>query len=279
MEKKVMLPEGMRLTVQTVLEDKTAKKREELEHLLDAMEGLGMYGLELNLPDLWDTISPAELGRLLEQRGLKLTYVASGVYAGKRELSLASAREEIRQASIRGLLENMRYAKEMGPETGVIIGTLKGAPAITQAEGAKERLVESLKEAAELAQKEGLTVPVLLEATNHYEAAVVNTLEEGRRVIEAVGWNELGLLPDLYHMNIEEKDGREAITQSLPLLRNIHLSDNNRYFPGFGALDFGAWYRFLSGIGYTGTFGIEGRIREGWIRDLEESAHFLSEAL
>lgn len=279
MEKAINLPEDMKLTLQTVLADSSQDTLKEFERLLARMEKLGMYGLELNLPQLSETIQPRQLKELLEAHHLVLTYVASGVYAANHGMALAASEEKVRLASIEGCLENMRYAAEMDCGCGVIIGTLKGTPGLAVKDGAQERLIMALKEVFCRARSEGLEVPVLLEVTNHYESSVANTLAEAREILGAVGEPGLYLLPDLYHMNIEEKDGFQQVSESLPYLRNIHLSDNNRYFPGYGAIDFSRWYRFLHSLGYRGTYGIEGRSRNGLMEDLEESVYFLRDVL
>ena len=47
--------------------------------------------------------------------------------------------------------------------------------------------------------------PVYIEATNHYEALLANTLADAASfAVNANG--PLWILPDTYHMNIEEKD-------------------------------------------------------------------------
>lgn len=279
MIQKPILPEGLRLTVQTVFPGKNAEGFDQFMKLLDTAQQLGLYGLELNLPDLEETIAPEELTRLLSERNLRLTYVASGLYAARRGLALASDDEVVRKKAVEGCLAHMRYAQAMGADCGVILGTIKGSPSLAPESGAKERLICSLQEVC--ARSRGLfsTVPVLLEATNHYEASAANTLSETLGILEAVGMDNLYVLPDTYHMNIEEKDAYGAVRAALPHMRNIHLSDNNRYFPGYGAVDFSRWYAFLQNIGYAGTFGIEGRTLHNPEEDLEESVRFLGEAL
>lgn len=277
---KSILPEQFRLTVQTAVPP--AGDRQGLTEficLLETARQLGMYGVELNVPDLEETIPAADLRELLAKYQLRLTYIASGIYAAKRGLALASADAGVREASVEGWLANMRYAQEAGENCGVIIGTLKGSPQLAETEGAQRRLEDSLREGMVRARQEGLDVPVLLEATNHYEASAVNTVAQAAETVKAAASGGLFVLPDTYHMNIEEKDAFEAVRTVLPLMRNIHISDNNRYFPGFGAIDFARWYTFLNKNGYRGTYGIEGRLIGSLCGDLEESVRFLEEVL
>lgn len=281
MKRESMLPASMKLSLQTTMPKAANREgREAFETLLEKMEHLGLYGLELNIPNLEEDIAPEQLQKLLAAHHLKLTYVASGVYAKARELGLSASDPEVREQAIEAVLRHMQYAEKMDPECGVIIGTLKGSPEMTGTD-AEQQMIASLQKVFVRSRERGigLHVPVVLEATNHYESSVANTLADTLRIVEAVNEDRLYLMPDTYHMNIEERDSGRAVRESLSHIRNIHLSDNNRYFPGYGALEFGWIYHQLQYQGYTGTYGIEGRIYRSLLEDLEESVEFLENVL
>ena len=271
----------MKLSLQTVIPKATDREgREAFETLLEKMEHLGLYGLELNVPNLEEDIAPEQLRQMLAAQHLKLVYIASGEYAALRGLGLSASDPDVRERSIEAVLANMRYAEKVDPECGVIIGRLKGSPDMAGTD-AEKQLIASLREVFARSRQRGigLQVPVALEATNHYESSVANTLADTLRIVEAVGEDRLYMMPDTYHMNIEERDSGRAVRESLSRIRNIHLSDNNRYFPGYGALEFGWIYQQLQYQGYTGTYGIEGRIYKSLLEDLEESVEFLENVL
>ena len=79
--------------------------------------------------------------------------------------------------------------------------------------------------------------------------------------------------------NIEEKDIYAPLQKHQRLYHNIHLSDNNRYYPGFGSIDFPGIVRFLKTIGYEGTITIEGRNYGTISEDIKHSAHYLKTLL
>lgn len=241
---------------------------------LQTLAQQGFSGVELNLLDFSEKSADA-LEKLLARTGLKLTMVASGAWAKKNGFSLSSADEACREQSVRQLCDVLRFASRFG--AGVICGFLKGGP-----EGDRETAAAQMRRSIQqLCQEQALKqAPLYLEATNHYEALLVNTLREGRefaRVAEEAG-QRLFILPDTYHMNIEEQNTFAALTSFRDLYQNVHLSDNNRYYPGFGAIDFCAVLRVLMANGYQGTISIEGRNWASLEEDAAVSSRYLADA-
>ena len=237
--------------------------------LLRLLSDYGFYGIELNLPDL-QSLPPQILHSLLNTYGLKLTYIATGAYAKKHEFSLSSSDSEIRRKSIEGCKENIRYAGECN--SGIIIGFLKNNP-ITDKNNALLYLEDSLSQLELFARKHN--VPILLEATNRYESSVANTLEETVRITDHIGGQMLSVLPDTYHMNIEESNPLEALDHYQGRYQNIHLSDNNRLFPGLGHISFESYLQKLKSIHYQGLLGIEGNVKHDIMQDLKISVNYL----
>lgn len=234
---------------------------------LSLLQRRGFYGVELNILDF--SVSPSELRQLLASYDLKFTMIASGAYAKQNGLSLCSTDESTRTATVSALDQMLSYAAEL--DAGVICGFIKGGPTGDK-NSATEQMGRSL---AELAQCGALDkAPLYLEATNHYEALLVNTLSEGACFAQKAE-GRVYVLPDTYHMNIEESSTFGALAQHACLYRNVHISDNNRYFPGFGAIDFCAILRFLRAIGYNGTISIEGRNLGTLDEDIAASCDYL----
>jgi sugar phosphate isomerase/epimerase len=77
-------------------------------------------------------------------------------------------------------------------------------------------------------------------------------------------------------MNIEEISITGALGRFMGKYGNIHLSDNNRLFPGLGGMDFKSILTFLHMADYTGKHSIEGKIRRDLVEDLRISLRFLS---
>ena len=57
-------------------------------------------------------------------------------------------------------------------------------------------------------------------------------------VVKSIAQENVGLLLDTFHMNIEEDSIGCSIKNSKGLLKHIHLADNNRKMPGFAHINF-----------------------------------------
>ena len=263
MENSYTFPLCIQLTVPDDLFNDT-----EFRTTLQTLQKHRFYGVELNLTD-FQSRRPQELQNFLAEFGLKLTMVATGVYANRNGLSLSSADETLRRKSVQELRKIIDFAAQA--EAGVICGYIKGGPNEDRSR-AVAQMKKSLQELAEAGSLEAGNL--YLEATNHYEATVVNTLAEGAEFASSVD-NRIQILPDTYHMNIEESSMPAAINAHQRFFRNFHISDNNRYFPGFGSIDFFSVLSLLKSINYDGTISVEGRCRKDLTEDIAATAEYI----
>jgi D-psicose/D-tagatose/L-ribulose 3-epimerase len=257
------------LSIQLTLPDAYQRERSFLE-VLEALESYGFSGVELNIVQP-QRVDPEELKKLLDRFGLRLTMFASGAAAKAEGLSLSSPEERVVKKSVARCREFIRFAECFA--AGVIIGFLKGT-AVADLERLRSRFGNSLEEIAAPARE--ARVPILIEATNRYESAVANTLDDTYSLIAPFSGNPyVRMLPDTFHMNIEEKDQFGALKKYSSLFDSLHLSDNNRFFPGLGAIRFGELFRFLASIDYRGSIAIEGVISKDLLSDLRVSMAYL----
>lgn len=236
---------------------------------LAQLQRLGFFGVELNVNDV-HAISPMRLGGMLDSYGLRLTRVATGGMAQRRGLSLSHPEKEEREKAQQGMRELMEYAEYFGAE--LILGFIKGGPGDDKAE-AQKRLTESLA-ALEPYVLQAHT-RLILEATNRYEASAVNSLSDAAQVIGTLDRRAFGMLPDTFHMNIEERDMAASLMRYREDYTAVHLSDNNRYYPGLGAIDFSHIIRVLMDCGFRGYLGIEGNLLGSFEEDISLSAAML----
>ncbi|MEM8704783.1 MAG: sugar phosphate isomerase/epimerase family protein [Pseudomonadota bacterium] len=116
-------------------------------------------------------------------------------------------------------------------------------------------LVASVDRICGMARARGLKV--VYEILNRYETHQVRTVAEGLALLEAVGADNLKLLPDAYHMNIEEDDPVAALEEAGDRIGLYHAADSNRCGIGQGHTDFAAQFGALRGIGYSGPIILE----------------------
>ncbi len=101
-------------------------------------------------------------------------------------------------------------------------------------------------------------IDLLLEPLNRYSTPYCSNLEDALFVITSC--ENLGIMLDTYHMNIEEDSFEDTISKSKDFLKHLHFADNNRKMPGFGHIDFEQILAALKGISYSGTTSFEPNI-------------------
>jgi sugar phosphate isomerase/epimerase len=260
------------LAVQIVLPADYARN-DDFRADLDLLQKLGFAGVELNMVRP-ETVDLAEVRHFLGEYGLAFTQFASGLSAKTKGLSLSSPDQETWQRSVAFCRQMIDRLADSG--TGIIVGFLKGGPD-TNRRSAEARITEALAQIVPHA--EDRRVRVLIEATNRYESAAANDLAATVRLIEAFEGPYFGFLPDTFHMNIEEPESIAASLKRWAGRYNaLHLSDNNRRFPGFGAIDFTAVFNVLEETGYAGTVAIEGICPYQFREEIRAAAGHLAQA-
>jgi D-psicose/D-tagatose/L-ribulose 3-epimerase len=243
-------------------------RREDSRRQFAMLGGFGFSGVELNFP-AFERVDAAALTEYLAGFGLRCTMFATGFSAKRQGLSLSSPDEGVRLRSVERTRAFIDFASSL--DAGVIVGFLKGGPAADSEarEAARTAFVASLAAIAPRAAEQ--EVPLLIEATNRYESAVANTLAETAELVEPYAAGGMRILPDTFHMNIEEADSLAALKACSHLFDSLHISDNNRFFPGLGAIDFSRYIEFLKSNGYRGGLAIEGNLKQDLESDLRAS--------
>ena len=92
--------------------------------------------------------------------------------------------------------------------------------------------VEGMRVMAEVAGNYG--VDLNLECLNRFENYLLNTSEEGVRFVKEVGYKNVWVMLDTFHMNIEETSIGDAIRTAGKFLGHFHTGECNRMVPGKG---------------------------------------------
>jgi len=114
---------------------------------------------------------------------------------------------------------------------------------------------ESIAEVADYAKTKGITLCV--EAWNRYDTYLINTAEQCRNFVDMVKRDNVGIMLDTFHLNIEEVDMAKAILDSRGYLVHLHVGDSNRAAPGMGHTDFVPLMKALKEIDYQGYITME----------------------
>ena len=213
---------------------------------------LGYDGIELALKHP-DEISPKELKSLLERYGMQVSCISSGqVYAalGYAFTDEDKGRRSELAAIFRGLID---LAADYGQF--VNIGRVRGPLGTKPRELADQLFIDMAGELCAYAEPKGVTM--ILEPVNRYEIDYINSVEEGAALISKSGIRNLKLMPDVFHMNIEDARIGESLERYIDQIAYVHLADSNRHAPGDGHLDFSDVFTALNRVGYGGWCTVE----------------------
>jgi sugar phosphate isomerase/epimerase len=213
---------------------------------------LGCNGIEL-LP-----YDPEEVNTSLCRKlpgGIVISALASGGISFHHGVTLLDPEEKRRAASLRLMMRYVKLAYEIGVPL-VLIGSAIGKiePWVDR-ERATKWLTDSLKKCGEYAAKMG--VSLALEPLNRYERNFLNTVDDGLAIIGLVRADNIHLLLDTFHMNIEERSIGDSIRTAGKQVVHVHVADSNRWPPGFGHLNFDSIIAALKEIGYGGFLSLE----------------------
>ncbi len=110
--------------------------------------------------------------------------------------------------------------------------------------------VEGIKECAAHAKSKGVTIG--LEPLNRFETNFLNRHDQALKLMEDVGYDNVGVTLDTFHINIEEADPMQAIRNVGKHLVDLHVADNNRRPPGQGSYDWKKVIDTCKSMGYDG---------------------------
>jgi sugar phosphate isomerase/epimerase len=213
----------------------------------------GFDAVELLVPS-GESVDVGELRKLLDSHHLALSGLGTGAGFLRDRLHLVSPDPDIRRRALEFAATIIDRAGELGGFA--IIGSLKGTiEKGVDREAAIGWLVDGLRSLAQRARTHG--VPLILEPLNRYESNYINRLDEGVALIQAHRLENVKLLADLFHMNIEESSIAGALREAAPHIGHIHFVDSNRRPAGNGHIDFAEAGRAIREIGYDGFLAAE----------------------
>ena len=217
--------------------------------LIDRAKAIGFDIIEICVEDP-DTIDPSSILARLRQTDLKAT--VCGAFGPDRDLS--SDDGGVRENGLAYLRRCVEIAEALGSRT--VVGPMYSAVGKTRMLEAPERAkqwglaVESLRRAADFAADRGVTLG--LEPLNRFETDLVNTVDQGVRMIRDIDRRNVGLLLDTFHMNIEEKDIPAALRRADGHIVEFHACSSDRGTPGEDHLPWPEIVAALRDVDYRG---------------------------
>jgi sugar phosphate isomerase/epimerase len=214
---------------------------------------LGYDGIELMVRDPAGLDWPA-VKNTLELAGLEVPQVVTGELYGADGLCLVTADEEVHRRAEKRTRSVIDLAAYLGAM--VNIGRLRGQlKFLGDLPDAWPTAVERLRSVMDYAAEQG--VKITLEPINRYETDFIFSAADGMRLIEDLGSDNVGLMLDLFHMNIEDASIEQGLRTAGDRLWHVHIADSHRRYPGSGHLDFDSIFATLKDMGYQGYVSAE----------------------
>ena len=214
---------------------------------------LGYDGVELM------TIDPMKLDwnevrQTAADLGLTVGLVCTGEIFGQLGLSFADpdpARRAEAVARVKGIID-FAASQNAKINIGRVRGQYRAGVAHEQTE---EWAVAAFQDISDYAAPKGVQIAV--ENVTIMQTNFLNTMEDCRRIIEMTNRPNFKAMMDVFHMNIEEKDMYQAIRDNSDINIHVHLSDNNRRYPGHCGMDFEKVIQTFHDVGYDDLFCTE----------------------
>ncbi len=211
------------------------------------LAAMGYDGVEL-MGDL-TRYHAGDVNTALSEHGLSVLSLTP------ENVDLAHPDEAVRQEALDYYYRLLELAGALGKPIVCCHGAVGRIRALTTYEEERRLFVEGVRRVAERAKQGGLRIA--MEVLNRYEAHLLNTALEAQRFVHDVDMDNVGILLDAYHMNIEEADLRSAILTARERLFLFHAADSNRQAVGRGHTDFRGVLHTLHDIRYDGCIVVE----------------------
>lgn len=243
---------------------------------------LGFDAIELFAPSP-EAVSAPRLKSLLDDHNLALAAVGTGAGRLVHGLTLCDSDPEKQKEAKKFIRDMIRYGAQFGAPA--IIGSMQGrwGRDVTRKQ-AFSRIRAALNKLGELAKREG--VPLFYEPLNRYETNVCKTIEEAVALCNSLTTNNVKILADVFHLNIEEDDPVASIAFALKnrsaqeddakkskeekseedseqededkgWIGHVHFVDSNRRAPGMGHLNLEIIAKVLKDSAYDGFVSAE----------------------
>ena len=197
--------------------------------VIDRVKRLGFDIIEICVEDP-ETIDVEAIRARTAQAGVGVTIC--GAFGPSRDMS--SEDNAVRKAALAYVKRCIDFAEALG--SPFVSGPMYAAVGNTnliddEARGEQwKRAVACLAAAAAYANSH--SVKLAIEPLNRFETDLVNTVDQGLRMVRDIGADNVGLLLDTFHMNVEEKDIPAAIRRAAGHIVEFHACSNDRGTPG-----------------------------------------------
>lgn len=233
-----------------------------LPDAIRAAKAAGFDAVECHWPYAFDT---HDVKAALQETGLSMLGINTvRGRDGENGLSALVGREAEARAAIDQAIE---YAVAIDTKNiHVMAGFSKG-------QDAHDTFVNNLRYACEKSEGHGITI--LIEPLNHYDAPkyFLSKTGQAKTIIEEVGYINLKMMFDCYHVQLMEGDISNRLTRLQPMIGHIQFASvPDRGTPEHGELNYADIFHTIAEMGYDAPLGAEYKTAEptdetlGWMK-------------
>ena len=200
-----------------------------------------------------ESLDVPQLQKLCQEYDLRVSTIGTGGGALRQGLTLTDASRDIRQQAIRYIQAIIEIAGEL--DAAAIVGSMQGQAGDREPAEIRKWLGSALAELGDHAAK--CSQVLLYEPLNRYETDLINRLQDAKTLLEDCGVQNVRILADLFHMNMEESDLHAALRGIADHLGHVHFVDSNRWTAGQGHTDLAAIVATLRSLPFQGYLAVE----------------------
>ncbi|MEJ5229309.1 MAG: 5-keto-L-gluconate epimerase [Pseudothermotoga sp.] len=219
---------------------------------VEMAKGIGYDAVEIAVRDP-GMVDVMQIKDVVERLQIEVVAVGTGQAFLAEGLNLIDPSADVRSRTVERLRNHIDFASHFGAK--VIIGFIRGSRKGRTSEEVTTLFVEQMRQLADYALPKD--VSLVIEPLNRYEIDFLNTLGETYEVVKLINRENVGILADTFHMNIEEAKIEESLSFVADRLYHFHVADSNRWAPGTGHYDFASTFDALKRIGYKGYVSVE----------------------
>jgi sugar phosphate isomerase/epimerase len=235
---------------------------------------IGYDGVEISVRDP-ATTDTKQIRNILNDNGLEVVTIATGQSYVEDGLFLVTDNPDIKRKVLDRLKSIIDLAADLGSKN-VTIGGIRGNEKLPADCNKLSLMVDNVAECGAYAEQN--TITLLLEAINRYEVSTAHTAWRSSWAIKEIGLDNIKILYDTFHANIEETSICGPIVEFNKEIGLLHFADSNRLVPGYGHIDFDKVFEALKKINYQEYITVEALAKQDDMKAAKDAFAFMKKA-
>lgn len=226
---------------------------EDIEYSFERLKKYGYDGIEFAAEPY--TTDQERMIALLKKYDMECTSLC-GIFPENRDLTAGDPTSSA--VAVQYIIDSVNFAVKVGAPYMIVVPSPVGRTELPEGhtyDEMWENAIKNVRKAADYAQSKGIRL--CIEAINRYETYFVNTLEKAYKFVKAVNHPAVGIMADMFHMSLEERNIGASMRMISDELMHVHIADNTREAAGLGNTDFKEMLYVLRDIGYEGPLTME----------------------